>query len=69
MDRERRDELPKMQMEFINLICIPLYSVSVVKTVHDRKCASLILQTTVQCYHQPLHCCREAMGVAAGAVP
>ncbi|KAF0312972.1 cGMP-specific 3',5'-cyclic phosphodiesterase [Amphibalanus amphitrite] len=26
MDRERRDELPKMQMEFINLICIPLYA-------------------------------------------
>lgn len=27
MDRERKDELPKMQVGFIDLICLPLYKV------------------------------------------
>ncbi|XP_067007873.1 cGMP-specific 3',5'-cyclic phosphodiesterase [Anabrus simplex] len=27
MDRERKDELPKMQVEFIDIICLPLYKV------------------------------------------
>lgn len=27
MDRERKDELPKMQVGFIDVICLPLYSV------------------------------------------
>lgn len=27
MDRERKDELPKMQVGFIDVICIPLYRV------------------------------------------
>lgn len=27
MDRERKDELPKMQVDFIDIICLPLYRV------------------------------------------
>ena len=27
MDRERKDELPQMQVEFIDRICVPLYRV------------------------------------------
>ena len=27
MDRERKDELPKMQVGFIDVICLPLYKV------------------------------------------
>ncbi len=27
MDRERKDELPQMQVGFIDLICLPLYKV------------------------------------------
>lgn len=27
MDREKKDELPKMQVGFINYICLPLYKV------------------------------------------
>ncbi|XP_063707132.1 cGMP-specific 3',5'-cyclic phosphodiesterase [Culicoides brevitarsis] len=27
MDRERKDELPKMQVDFIDIICLPLYKV------------------------------------------
>ena len=27
MDREKKDELPKMQVGFINFICMPLYEV------------------------------------------
>ncbi len=27
MDRQKKDELPKMQVEFINSICLPLYEV------------------------------------------
>ena len=27
MDRERKDELPEMQVEFIDKICVPLYTV------------------------------------------
>lgn len=27
MDRERKDELPKMQVGFIDVICLPLYRV------------------------------------------
>ena len=26
MDRERKDELPQMQVEFIDQICVPLYT-------------------------------------------
>ena len=26
MDRERKDELPQMQVEFIDAVCKPLYS-------------------------------------------
>ena len=26
MDRERKDELPQMQVEFIDVVCRPLYS-------------------------------------------
>jgi len=28
MDRERKDELPQMQVGFIDVICLPLYKVS-----------------------------------------
>lgn len=28
MDREKKDELPQMQVEFIDVICLPLYKVS-----------------------------------------
>lgn len=28
MDREKKDELPKMQLSFIDVICTPLYGVS-----------------------------------------
>jgi hypothetical protein len=27
MDRERKDELPQMQVEFIDSVCVPLYSI------------------------------------------
>lgn len=27
MDREKKDELPKMQLSFIDEICLPLYKV------------------------------------------
>ena len=27
MDRKKKDELPKMQVGFINFICMPLYEV------------------------------------------
>jgi len=27
MDREKKDELPQMQVEFIDVICLPLYKV------------------------------------------
>ena len=27
MDREKKDELPQMQVEFIDRICVPLYGV------------------------------------------
>ena len=26
MDRDRKDELPKMQVEFIDVVCTPLYT-------------------------------------------
>ena len=29
MDRKKKDELPKMQVGFIDFICIPVYKVSV----------------------------------------
>jgi len=28
MDREKKDDLPKMQVGFIDAICIPVYKVS-----------------------------------------
>ena len=28
MDREKKDELPRMQVGFIDAICIPVYQVS-----------------------------------------
>jgi hypothetical protein len=28
MDREKKDELPQMQVGFINAICLPLYKVT-----------------------------------------
>lgn len=28
MDREKKDELPKMQVGFIDAICLPIYKVS-----------------------------------------
>ena len=27
MDREKKDELPQMQVEFIDRVCVPLYGV------------------------------------------
>ena len=29
MDRDKKDQLPKMQVGFIDSICLPVYSVSV----------------------------------------
>ena len=29
MDRKKKDELPKMQVGFINFICMPVYTVSI----------------------------------------
>lgn len=29
MDREKKDELPKMQVGFIDAICIPVYKVNI----------------------------------------
>lgn len=34
MDRERKDELPQMQVGFIDVICLPLYKVKK-KQVHN----------------------------------
>lgn len=34
MDREKKDELPKMQLSFIDEICLPLYKVG----IHFRNC-------------------------------
>lgn len=30
MDREKKDELPQMQVEFIDVICLPLYKVNAI---------------------------------------
>lgn len=30
MDREKKDELPQMQVEFIDVICLPLYKVNTI---------------------------------------
>lgn len=32
MDREKKDELPKMQLSFIDEICLPLYKASYFST-------------------------------------
>ena len=33
MDRDRKDELPKMQVGFIDAICTPVYEVSLVSFI------------------------------------
>ena len=40
MDREKKDELPKMQVGFIDAICLPVYEVCTLKkkiTVYLKK--------------------------------
>lgn len=33
MDREKKDELPQMQVEFIDVICLPLYKVMLLNSM------------------------------------
>ena len=40
MDRKKKDELPKMQVGFIDAICLPVYKVSVPE--NDRENLSLL---------------------------
>ena len=44
MDREKKDELPKMQVGFIDAICLPVYEVCInikIQTIWTRKNTTL----------------------------
>lgn len=43
MDREKKDELPQMQVEFIDVICLPLYKVMLLNST------SLVLFYMINC--------------------
>ena len=50
MDRDRKDELPKMQVGFIDAICTPVYEVSLVSFI-----SGLMMVITVKLYINSLH--------------
>ena len=66
MDREKKDELPKMQVGFIDAICLPVYEVCTLKkkiTVYLKKKLTvyLVFEMAIQ-----ERICRTYTGVPAG---
>ena len=51
MDREKKDQLPAMQVGFIDSICLPVYNVSVSFFCHVKPLSSFPHRTTVNNIH------------------
>ena len=58
MDRKKKDDLPKMQVGFIDAVCLPIYKVNLLDRQTDRQIT--VLPQVAQFGHCHLAACRSS---------